>query len=225
MRKINQLPLSERPREKGLLNGVQSLSNRELLAILIRNGTKGYSCLQIADEIISKSNGLRDLLKFQLNDYISIKGISKIKALELLSWMELMNRVFYQECIQLDVVSNPKSLIKWCNVKIGLIQQEQFLVIFLNVKNEIINYKVIFQGTLDQSLVHPREIFKEAISLSTSKIILVHNHPSSHVEPSQADLLVTRNLCEIGKMMKIPIVDHIIVSERNYFSFKEHDLL
>lgn len=220
---IQNIPLSERPREKALQHGVESLSNRELLAILIRHGTSGNSALDIADSLLK--DGLLALLNSSLSDLTNIKGIKQVKALELLAWFELSQRIAYEKMIESDSLSNPDAIVHWCRLKLGSLSQENFLVIFLNVRNKVLGYKVLFTGTVDSAIVHPREVFKEAINASSSKILLVHNHPSGHLEPSPQDLMITDNLCSAGKMMKIPVVDHLIVSNTDYFSFKEHGIL
>lgn len=220
---MKQMPLSERPREKALIHGVESLSNRELLALLIRSGTAGHSALDIADELLK--NGLGALGRMSFSDLCSVRGISKVKALELLAWMQLGHRMAYERIQKRDVVNDPASLISWCQKKLGALSQEHFLVIFLNPANEVLGYKVLFTGTVDVSVVHPREVFKEALNVSSSKIMVVHNHPSGHLEPSTADLMITEHLCEAGRMLRIPVVDHLIVSQNDYFSFYEHDLL
>lgn len=220
---MKQLPVSERPREKALRYGVDSLSNRELLALLIRHGTAGYSALDIADELLKE--GLQRLPQLKLNELMDVKGIKQVKALELLSWFELSRRIAAEKIMNRDVIKDPDSLIQWCMLKLGSLQQEHFLAVFLNVHNEVISYKILFTGTVDMSVVHPREIFKEAVNVSCSKLLVVHNHPTGHLEPSIADLQMTENLCNAGSLMKIPVVDHLIVSSTEYFSFREHGIL
>lgn len=220
---MKQLPVSERPREKALRYGVDSLSNRELLALLIRHGTAGYSALDIADELLKE--GLQRLPQLKLNELMDVKGIKQVKALELLSWFELSRRIASEKIMNRDVIKDPDSLIQWCMLKLGSLQQEHFLAVFLNVHNEVISYKILFTGTVDMSVVHPREIFKEAVNVSCSKLLVVHNHPTGHLEPSIADLQMTENLCNAGSLMKIPVVDHLIVSSTEYFSFREHGIL
>ncbi len=220
---MKQLPVSERPREKALRYGIESLSNRELLALLIRHGTSGYSVLDIADELLK--DGLQKLPNMKMNELTAVKGIKQVKALELLSWFELSRRIASEKMMKKDVIKDPDSLIQWCILKLGSLQQEHFLAVFLNVHNEVITYKVLFTGTVDMPLVHPREVFKEAITVSCSKILVVHNHPTGHLEPSAADLQMTENLCNAGNLMKIPVIDHLIVSSTEYFSFREHGLL
>ncbi len=220
---MKNVPVSERPREKAQQHGVESLSNRELLALLIRHGTAGCSAFDIADELLK--HGLLALSKMSLNELMKVKGIKSVKALELLAWMELSRRIAFEDVQKKDVMKDPQSLTDWCRKKLGALHQESFLAVFLNTRNEILSYKILFTGTVDMSLVHPREVFKEALQVSCSKLIVVHNHPSGNLEPSSADLMMTDRLCHAGIMMQIPVMDHLIVSETGYFSFREHGLL
>ena len=220
---MKQIPISERPREKALIHGVESLSNRELLALLIRSGTANHNVFEISDDLLK--NGLSAFSRMSFSDLCEVDGISKVKALEILAWNQLSQRILYEKIQDKDVVSDPESLIQWCKMKLGALQQEHFLVVFLDSHNAVQGYKVLFTGTLNSSLVHPREVFKEALNVSCAKILVVHNHPSGNLEPSAADLMVTENLVNSGKMMKIPVIDHLIVSGSDYFSFYEQGLM
>lgn len=215
----------ERPREKVILYGVDKLSNRELLAILLRTGYHGKSSLEVADEILCSVGDISLLPNMQMADWIEFKGIKEAKAIELLTVFELVRRCSFSLCKQVNVVSSPESMINWLRLEFGHLQQEHFIVVFLNVKNHILGYKTIFVGGLSGANIHPREIFKEAYQRSANKIILVHNHPSQDVIPSKEDQYVTMQLSDVSKIMHIPIMDHIIVSSHNWFSFRKHGLL
>jgi DNA repair protein RadC len=223
--KVKELPSEERPREKALAFGIDSLSNRELLAIILKTGCKNISVLEIADEILRVSGGISNLGKIELNELIRIKGIKEVKAIELIASLEFAKRVSYGDSKNKDVISNPESLIKWLQYEIGSRDQEYFMAVFLNVKNEVINYEIISKGTADSSLVHPRDVFKQAIKNNTNKIIIAHNHPSNNCNPSKADLVTTTRLVDSGNLLGINIIDHIIIGSSNYYSFKEHKLL
>ncbi|HCY06429.1 MAG: DNA repair protein RadC [Erysipelotrichaceae bacterium] len=216
---VKEMPKSERPREKALKFGIKTLSNRELLALIIRNGYQGKSSLSIAEELLYKCNGIGNLANLELNDFLSIKGIKEVKALEILACIEIARRIAFKESLDTDVIENPDKMISWLNKEIGFDKQENFMVVYLDVKNKIITYKTLFIGTIDKSIVHPREIFKEALLVSSSRIMLVHNHPSGDVTPSDADISVTKKIVEAGKLMGINVLDHIIVSNNRYFSF------
>lgn len=222
---LSELPIDERPREKAIKYGVEALSNRELLAIILRSGINNISSLELADNILIKSNGLKGLRQLSINELKTIKGIKDVKAIELLAIFEFSNRLLYQECLEKNVVSSPESLIKWLKLEIGHLKQENFVVIFLDTKHHIIDYQIVFKGTLNASLVHAREIYKQAISKSASAIIVSHNHPSGDCTPSNADISVSNRLKEVGNLMEIRLIDHIIVSDNDYYSFAKNKLL
>lgn len=222
---VKEMPVEERPREKAELYGIKSLSNVELLAILIRSGYEGTSSLQIAENLIRKSNGLSFLSRLSLQDLFEIKGIKKVKALELLACFELSKRMAFCEAMNRDIMDNPNALIHWLRLELGNETQERFLVVYLNVKNHILSYDILFTGTVDSSLVHPREIFKEACLKSASRIILVHNHPSTDLKPSSADIELTKKLVDGSEVIGIEVLDHIIVSNQGFMSFRASGLL
>lgn len=215
--KVQEMPLTQRPREKAIKLGVDQLHDRELLAIMIRHGYQGCSALQIADQLLMEF-GLDRLPSLSLKQITKIKGLKDIKAIELLACFELSKRIMAKQVLSTDVVSNPQTLIDWLKRQVGFLQQEHFIVVFLNTKNHIITYKTLFIGSLDVSVAHPREIFKEAVACSAAKIIAVHNHPSGDVTPSEKDVSLTDLLNKAGKMMGIPLIDHLIVSKHSYHS-------
>ena len=214
---IHEINEQERPREKAWRYGIRSLSDEEVLAILVRNGYKGKSSLQIASEILLLYP-LQQLPYLEISNLTEIKGIKEIKALELLANFELARRVSEREVQKRDIVTNQTVLLEWVKKEIGYATQEHFIAIYLTTKNHIIAYKKLFSGTLNTSVVHPREIFKWAVSYSAAKIICVHNHPSMDCSPSKQDIALTELLVEAGEMMGIPVVDHLIVSGKNYYS-------
>ena len=146
---VKEMPISERPREKALKYGISSLSNRELLALIIRNGYSGKSSLLIGEEILVMSNGIGNLSRLRINDLLNIKGIKKVKALELLACIEISKRIAYEECLDTNVIENPSKMIDWLNKEIGFDKQENFVVVYLDVKNKIITYKTLFVGTIE----------------------------------------------------------------------------
>lgn len=205
--------------------GMKALSSRELLAIVIRSGNAHQSALEIADEILRRTEGIGNLTSLTLNDLTSIKGLQKAKGLELLACFEIARRMSFEQCLKKDVISDPDSLVKWLQLELGSCTQEMFLAVYLDVRNQIIHHEVLFKGTLDRSLVHPREVFKQALLISSSRLIVVHNHPSGNPEPSAEDILLTDQLQEIGHLMKIELLDHLIVAKARAFSFKQAGLL
>lgn len=214
------MPLDQRPREKAIMQGMMALSDIELLALLIRNGFKNNSVLTISKNLLSASKGIGSLSKMSMQDLCRIKGIKQAKALELCACFELARRVTFQKALNVDVVDNPKYMIRWLQNELGSFQQEHFMVVFLNIKNHILGYKILFIGTVDTSLVHPREIYREAMNFSASRIIAIHNHPSADLTPSQADKAITAKLIEVGELVGIELLDHLIVSQNRFYSFR-----
>jgi DNA repair protein RadC len=222
---IRDIPINERPRERVLNSGVESLSNGELLSIILRCGTKEKSVKDLSLEIISLVGDITNFKYLTLNKLLSIKGIGYVKAIELISVIELSKRIYVGNekllvkiSSSLDVFNNYKDLFMDKN-------QELFYCLYLNNKNYVIERKLLFMGTINKSVVHPREIFKNAYLTSASGIICIHNHPSGDITPSLEDKRLTAALVDIGTVQNIPILDHIIIGKDNYFSFMENGLL
>lgn len=222
--KIKDLPELERPCEKLLNNGVQSLNNEELIAIILKTGTKELSSKELASKILSLTKNITDLNQFNFNDLIKIKGIGKIKICNLLASIELGKRV-NSSVLNLNNIqfTNSKIVYEYFKNKIGNKKQEHFYCVYLDNSKKIIEEKLLFIGTINYSVVHPREVFKEAYLLSSSAIICVHNHPSNNIFPSKEDIEVTKRLIEVGNLLGIKVLDHIIIGNNNYYSFLEND--
>ena len=216
MYKIKEIPVSERPRERLKNIGVDNLSNTELMSIILKSGTVNKNVTELATELLN-SYTLSDLKNISINGLKKIKGIGEVKAIELLATIELGKRIFIQNEKTLETYTNPKDIWEKTKYLFKDIKQEYF-----DNKQRLIEKKLLFIGTVNQSVVHPREIFKEAYRLSASSIICIHNHPSNDTTPSKQDIIFTENLFKIGTIQGIPILDHIIVSENKYFSFYEH---
>ena len=222
---IRDIPVNERPREKAFKYGLQNLSDSELLSIILRTGTYSKDVKDLSLELIGICENISNFKYLTLNRLLEIKGIGKVKAIELLSVIELSKRIYSdKESISIkiscsnDVFLNYKSL--FLDVK-----QECFYCLYLNNKNYVIERKLLFMGTINKSVVHPREIFKNAYLTSASGIICIHNHPSGDVTPSSDDKYLTKALVDIGRIQNIPILDHIIIGDDKYFSFMEKGLL
>ena len=222
---IRDIPVEERPRERAIKYGVENLSNSEILAIILRSGTKSKSVKDLSLEIIDLVGDMSNFRNLTINKLMNIRGIGMTKAIELISVIEFSKRIYFDNSRNyikikrgIDVFNNFKDL--FLNVK-----QEQFYCLYLNNKNIVIERKLLFMGTINRSVVHPREIFKNAYLCSASGIICLHNHPSGDINPSMEDKRLTKALVDIGKIQNIPILDHIIIGEDNYFSFMENDLL
>lgn len=219
---IKKIPINDRPRERLINYGVSSLSNEELLSILLNSGTKNISVKNLASIILSKTNNLKDLEKLSYYDLISIKGVGSVKASIILSFLELARRINLEGASINNIkLNDPIKVFNYFKYKINK-YQEEFYCIYLDAKKRVIDTKLLFVGTVNHSMVHPRDIFKEAYSLNAAFIICVHNHPSGDVNPSQDDVNVTKRIFEIGNLMGVKLVDHIIVSERKYYSFLEN---
>lgn len=218
------MTLEERPREKMILNGASSLSDAELLAILIRTGTKELNAIQLGQAIIDKADNIRYLRDLTYEELKSINGIGPTKALQIKAALELSNRIASYKP-QKYKIKNPWDIYKYYMESLRYQYKEIFKVVLLNTKNEIITDVDISMGTLNSSLVHPREVFREAIRRSSNKIILLHNHPSGNCEPSKEDKNVTNRLKDCGELIGIEVIDHIIIGDGVYFSFKENMLI
>ena len=221
---IKEMTLEERPREKMILNGVSSLSDAELLAILIRSGTKEFNAIQLAQMIINKAENIKYLHDISIEELKSINGIGITKAVQIKAALELGNRIA-SYIPQKYKVKNPWDIYKYYMESLRYQYKEIFKIVLLNTKNEIITDVDISIGTLNSSLVHPREVFREAIRRSSNKIILLHNHPSGDIQPSKEDKNVTKRLKECGEIIGIEVMDHIIIGDGVYFSFKENMLI
>lgn len=223
--RVKDLAMDERPREKALKRGIDSLSNIELLALLLRSGIEGTSVFDIAENILIMAGGIENLLYLKDYELRSIRGVSVAKSLELLASFELSKRAAFQKVKQLPKIYQAKDIIHWLRLELGYIKQEQVMVIFLDIKNQIIRYKTMFQGGLNECVVHPREIFKEALAYSSASVIIVHNHPSGDPAPSREDIAITKQLKEAGRLVGIQVLDHVIITNDNYVSFAQNQLM
>lgn len=222
--RIKDIPESDRPVERLISNGSESLSNIELLTILIKSGTKQKSAKALAEEILKEIGDIHQLKNLNLEQLKKIKGIGTKKATTILAAIELAKRINDEYNNINNVKINNSSLVyKYYKNKIGDKLQEYFYCIYLNSAKKVIKDKLLFIGTINQSIVHPREIFKEAYLLSASSIICVHNHPAGSVFPSIEDINLTNKLVEIGDLLGVKVVDHVIITKNNYYSFFENN--
>ena len=221
--KIKDLPILERPYEKLINYGAQSLTNEELIAILIRSGTNQYSAKELASIILMKLNNIGDLNNFNYTSLINIKGIGIKKSCGLLAAIELGKRINnYTPSIVKKKLNSSRLVYDYYRHILADKKQEYFYCVYLDNSKKIVFEKLLFIGTTNYSVVHPREIFKEAYCYSASAIICVHNHPSNNILPSKEDFALTKNLVEIGSLLGIKILDHIIIGRDNYYSFLEN---
>lgn len=223
---IKHIPTEERPRERLVKYGAKNLSTEDLIAIILKTGTKDYSSKYLAGEVIKMVNNISDLKYITLNKLISINGIGAIKAIDFLAALELGRRVYDSKPLIKDLRCNgAEKVFSYFKSELKGLNQECFYCLYLNQNKRLIDKKLLFRGTLNKSLVHPREIFKEAYLCSAAYIICLHNHPSGNVIPSNEDINITNYLVKIGKIQGIPIIDHIIIGDNNYYSFYENDAL
>lgn len=223
---IKDIPIQERPRERLNKYGKENLSNNELLSIVLKTGIKGENVNELAARVLKEIGHINKLKDITQERLLKIKGIGPTKASEILATIELGRRVFLiKEDERKRHIYNNSQIIYDNNKHLFINQQQEcFYCIYLNSSKEMIEKKLLFKGTLNRSLVHPREIFKEAYLLSASSIICMHNHPSGDVTPSTDDIILTKSLIEIGKLQQIPVIDHIIFGKDKYYSFYENDI-
>lgn len=219
---VKELPLDDRPREKLLLRGAQSLSDAELVAILLRTGKKGKSVIEIARELIISEGNLAMLATKTVDSLQKISGIGKDKAAALAAAFELSRRILSQpKWLSNKKITSPQDIAEIFIPILRDDNKEKFIVVCLNSANKIIKHEIISVGNLNSSVVHPREIFKVAIDNSSASIILIHNHPSGNPEPSNEDIRITKKIVETGKIMDIPVFDHLIIAGETYTSLVE----
>ena len=212
--KIKDISLEQRPRER--LKAGNSLSDADLLALLLGSGVKGESAIDLGNRMLSE-NGVDKLNSLSLQELMKIKGIGLAKASRLIAAFELSKRVNSGKICE-KVIKNPSDIASHYIEKLRDLKKEHFIAVFLDSKNKIIKDEVISIGTLNSSLVHPREVFKEAIKCSANSVILVHNHPSGSVEPSDEDYRVNKVLVETGNLVGIKVLDHLVVGKSEYSS-------
>ena len=222
--KIKDIPINERPCERLISNGVESLSNEDLLAIIFKTGTKGNSSKDLGNELLSKVGNIKKLNEINYEFLKSFKGIGMSKACNLLATIELGKRINREvDNIKNVKLKSAEIVFNYYKSKLGDKKQEHFYCVYLDTSKKIIGDKLLFIGTINYSLVHPREIFKEAYLLGASAIICVHNHPAGTPLPSKQDFEITNNLIEVGKILGIKVLDHIIICKNNYYSFLENN--
>lgn len=217
---IRDLPVHERPREKLLRYGPETLSNRELLAIILRVGTRRQSALALADQLLAHFGSLRELREARCEELQAMEGIGLAKAAQILAALELGRRV--QASVKIPaVVRSPQDAADLIMEHLRYLDREVMRLIILDTKNQVIASPTVSVGTLNASMVHPREIFKECIRRSAASLIVVHNHPSGDPSPSTEDIQVTERLRRAGEILGIDVLDHIIIGDNRFVSMKE----
>lgn len=222
--KIKDIPISDRPCERLIEHGAEALSNEELIAIIFKTGLRGTSAKDLATFLLSKVGNIKKMNDINYEYLKKIKGIGQSKACNLLAAIELGKRINREiDTIKNVKLNNTGLVYKFYKDKLGDKKQEHFYAVYLDNQKKIIGDKLLFIGTINYSLVHPREVFKEAYLLGASSIICVHNHPSGNPIPSKQDFDVTNTLISVGKILGIKVLDHIIICKNNYYSFLENN--
>ena len=224
-KRIKDWPLDERPRERLLAHGPGSMSEAQLIAIILRTGGSGKSAMDMAIEIVDRFGTLRDIEQASLSECCALKGMGKAKAAQLKAALELGRRLFREPGGTGPVFSAGKDVYSYFHSRFRNLKKEIFCCAMLDVKNRLIRDSRISEGTLTSSLIHPREAFREAIRESAAAVIFVHNHPSGDPEPSREDVLSTERLEAAGETVGIKVLDHVIVGDGKFTSMREKGYL
>lgn len=222
---IKDVPKQDRPRERLIELGPSHLSNQELLAILLGSGTKQESVMELSNRLLVHFEGMTLLKDAAIEELTAIKGIGAAKAVQLLAAVELGKRMHKMKPAERYMIRSPEDGADFIMEEMRDLKQEHFICLFLNTKNQVLHRQTIFIGSLNASIVHPREVYKEAVKRSAASIICAHNHPSGDPTPSQEDIQVTQRLKECGKMIGIELLDHIVIGDRTFISLKEKGYL
>ncbi|WP_058485499.1 RadC family protein [Defluviitalea phaphyphila] len=224
---MKDLPEFERPYEKLEYYGSEVLSDAELLAIIFRTGSKNIRAVELAQKLLAleKQEGLYGLYQYSIEELMNINGIGKVKALQIKAVLELSKRISKRQGMLKYKINSPKSIASIYMEEMRYLKQEYFKIVILNTKNQIIGDKNITKGSINSSIVHPREIFKYAIKKSATSIIMIHNHPSGDPNPSKEDIQVTKRIVDGGELLGINILDHIIIGDGIYISLKEKGII
>lgn len=223
--RISEWPMNERPREKLIEYGAGLLSTAELMAILLRTGSRTTTALDLARQLLSQHGDLQELATMDYQRIAQLKGIGPVKAVTLVAAWELGRRLASLPRKQHLKISDPEIIYLRYEPLLSHLKKEMFMILLLNSANHLIRDIRVSEGTLNASLVHPREVFKPAILASAASIILLHNHPSGEAQPSLDDRNITDKIVEAGHLLDIPVLDHIIIGQKSYYSFREAGLL
>jgi DNA repair protein RadC len=221
---IRDLPLHERPRERLISSGPGALSEAELLAIILRTGTSNENVVELSKRIL-RDYTLAELSLLGFNEVQKFRGISTVKACQILSCAELARRINSFSRAPLTQINSSKDVFNLLSPELRFLRKESFIGLYLDTRNALIKKETISLGSLNTSVVHPREIFSSAIRESANSVIIVHNHPSGNPEPSKEDIDITRILVRAGQLIGIPIIDHVIIGDSSYFSLADRQSL
>ena len=210
----------ERPREKMLERGISALTNEELLAILLRTGTARKSVIELAKGVLDTLNNFHDLRLLTIEELLQIDGIKLAKAATIIASVELGKRLSGLSKEEKRFIKSPEDVYNLLSYELSVLDQEHFLCIYIDIKGAVIRTETIYMGTINQTLIHPREVFKSAIKLSAAAMVLVHNHPSGDSKPSTADFKVTSKMQNAADIFGIDLIDHIVIGKNELYSIK-----
>jgi DNA repair protein RadC len=222
---INEWSEQERPRERLVRDGPQALSNPELLALLLRVGVRGKSAVELGRDVLHHFGSLHGLFGASLNDFSEVNGLGMAKYAQLQAVMELARRAIAEQMQVGHALTSPETVKRYLRMRFGSQRHESFIVLFVDVKNRLIADKELFRGTINHTVVHPREVVVEALACNAASVMLAHNHPSGTPHPSEADLNITQRLREALALVDIRVLDHFVVAGPLVHSFAEHGQL
>ncbi|CAG7655340.1 DNA repair protein RadC [Paenibacillus allorhizosphaerae] len=222
---LRDVPNEERPRERMIQYGAGALSNAELLAILLRTGTYQESAVYLAQRLLNLSGNLRGLADMSLQQLTEIKGIGEAKALQIQAGIELGRRMARSALNDTVTIRSPQDVATLLSEDLRYLQKEHFVCLFLNTKNHVVGQETLSMGSLNASIVHPREIFRAAIKRSSASIVCAHNHPSGDPTPSPEDIQITKRLVQAGDIIGIEVLDHVVIGDQKFVSLKELGLM
>lgn len=211
------------PRERLLTQGVHALDNEELIALLLHTGSKTHDVFQLSKHVLSTLVSLKDLKTIHVQTLMRISGIKEAKATTIIAAIELGRRLMMSKANNVRI-HQPKDVYDLLHPEIGHLQEEHVYGLYLNTKGKLIDKVMVFKGSLNHSVIHPRELFKHAIALGAAAVIFAHNHPTGDVSPSHADIQATNDLIQIGELLKIKVIDHIIIGDHAYYSIQSKKL-
>ncbi|RJX27817.1 MAG: JAB domain-containing protein [Acholeplasma sp.] len=218
---LREMPKDDRPRERLLREGPHALSTEELMAILLRTGRHDLSVMDMAKQIIYHLETLDDLKRMSAFELMKIEGIKEAKACTVIAAIELGKRLSTMKRELKVMIRTSTDVYHYLSSSLSHLEQEHFIVLYLNIKSEVITKETIFMGTINQTLIHPREILKTAIKLASHAILCVHNHPTGDSTPSKADVIATKKISEAAEIMGIDLIDHLIIGQNEFYSIRE----